>query len=159
MPTFLCVTCHDGPWRHSSSAAQWRRGRRLRAAWRHEQQSTAQAVAAATHQFYGDRRQPLPKTRRSARRTQHHGERTLLLTPEFFELSFERGIAACPALCGQAAGGAGVSTTEHGGGWVTPNIHKISRKVRFLLLDCVTPASTSQSMVALHSLICLVLRK
>ena len=44
-----CVTCHDGPKLQPSSAAQRRRKRRLRAAWRHEQQSIAQAVAAATH--------------------------------------------------------------------------------------------------------------
>ena len=39
----------DLSWQPSSGAAQRRRGRRLRAAWRHEQQSIAQALAAFTH--------------------------------------------------------------------------------------------------------------
>ena len=39
----------DPSWQPSTGAAQRRKGRRLRAAWRHEQQSIAQAVAAATH--------------------------------------------------------------------------------------------------------------
>ena len=49
--TFLCVTsCEMDPsWQPRTGAAQRRKGRRLRAAWRHEQQSIAQAVAVATH--------------------------------------------------------------------------------------------------------------
>ena len=39
----------DPSWQPVSGAAQRRRGRRLRAAWRHEQQSIAQALAAYTH--------------------------------------------------------------------------------------------------------------
>ena len=46
------LSCHlccemDPSWQPRSGAAQRRKGRRLRAAWRHEQQS--QAVAVATH--------------------------------------------------------------------------------------------------------------
>ena len=39
----------DFSWQPVTGAAQRRRGRRLRAAWRHEQQSIAQALAAHTH--------------------------------------------------------------------------------------------------------------
>ena len=39
----------DTSWQPVTGAAQRRRGRRLRAAWRHEQQSIAQALAAYTH--------------------------------------------------------------------------------------------------------------
>ena len=39
----------DLSWQPVTGAAQRRRGRRLRAAWRHEQQSIAQALAAFTH--------------------------------------------------------------------------------------------------------------
>ena len=39
----------DPCWEPRTGAAQRRKGRRLRAAWRYEQQSIAQAVAAATH--------------------------------------------------------------------------------------------------------------
>ena len=39
----------DPSWQPVTGAAQRRRGRRLRAAWRHEQQSIAQALAAYTH--------------------------------------------------------------------------------------------------------------
>ena len=39
----------DPSWQPSSGVAQRRRGRRLRAAWRHEQQSIAQALAAFSH--------------------------------------------------------------------------------------------------------------
>ena len=39
----------DTSWQPVTGAAQRRRGRRLRAAWRHEQQSIAQALAAKTH--------------------------------------------------------------------------------------------------------------
>ena len=47
---FVCVTCEmDLSWQSVTGAAQRRRGRRLRAAWRHEQQSIAQALAAYTH--------------------------------------------------------------------------------------------------------------
>ena len=50
-PLFLCVTCceMDLSWQPVTGAAQRRRGRRLRAAWRHEQQSIAQALATFTH--------------------------------------------------------------------------------------------------------------
>ena len=48
---FLCVTCceMDPSWQPVTGAAQRRRGRRLRAAWRHEQQSIAQALATFSH--------------------------------------------------------------------------------------------------------------
>ena len=39
----------DPSWQPRTGAAQRRKGRRLRAAWRHDQQSIAQAVAVATH--------------------------------------------------------------------------------------------------------------
>ena len=39
----------DPSWQPVTGAAQRRRGRRLRAAWRHEQQSIAQALATFTH--------------------------------------------------------------------------------------------------------------
>ena len=39
----------DTSWQPVTGAAQRRRGRRLRAAWRHEQQPIAQALAAYTH--------------------------------------------------------------------------------------------------------------
>ena len=39
----------DLSWQPVTGAAQRRRGRRLRAAWRHEQQSIAQALATFTH--------------------------------------------------------------------------------------------------------------
>ena len=39
----------DPSWQSRTGAAQRRKGRRLRASWRHEQQSIAQAVAVATH--------------------------------------------------------------------------------------------------------------
>ena len=50
-PLFLCVTCceMDLSWQPVTGAAQRRRGRRLRAVWRHEQQSIAQALATFTH--------------------------------------------------------------------------------------------------------------
>ena len=51
-PLFLVrhLCCEMDPsWQPVTGAAQRRRGRRLRAAWRHEQQSIAQALAAYTH--------------------------------------------------------------------------------------------------------------
>ena len=50
VPTFVASPfLMDPSWQPKSGAAQRRRGRRQRAAWRHEQQSIAQAVAVATH--------------------------------------------------------------------------------------------------------------
>ena len=51
VPFSLCHLCceMDPSWQPRTGAAQRRRGRRLRAAWRHEQQSIVQAVAVATH--------------------------------------------------------------------------------------------------------------
>ena len=50
MPTLLVRhLCWDLSWQPRTGAAQRRRGRRLRAAWRHEQQSIAQALATFTH--------------------------------------------------------------------------------------------------------------
>ena len=48
---FFCVTCceMDLSWQPVTRAAQRRRGRRLRAAWQHEQQPIAQALATFTH--------------------------------------------------------------------------------------------------------------
>ena len=50
-PLFLFASpfTMDLSWQPVTGAAQRRRGRRLRAAWRHEQQLIAQALAAFTH--------------------------------------------------------------------------------------------------------------
>ena len=48
----------DPSWQPRTGAAQRRKGRRLRAAWRHEQQSIAQAVAVATHHSALRRQKP-----------------------------------------------------------------------------------------------------
>ena len=53
VPTFPCaspVFCEMDPGGQPTSAAQRRRGRRLRAALRHERQSIAMALAEFTHQ-------------------------------------------------------------------------------------------------------------
>ena len=48
----------DPSWQPRTGAAQRRKARRLRAAWRHEQQSIAQAVAVATHHSALRRQKP-----------------------------------------------------------------------------------------------------
>ena len=54
MPTLHCCEMDPG-WQPRTGAAQRRKRRRLRAAWRHEQQSIAQAVAEARHHPTGQK--------------------------------------------------------------------------------------------------------
>ena len=68
---FVCVTCEmDLSWQPVTGAAQRRRGRRLRAAWRHEQQSIAKALAAYTHHS-APRRQTMARAGRWERAVLH----------------------------------------------------------------------------------------
>ena len=60
MPFLFVSLFVDFRWQPSRSAAQRRRGRRLRTAWRHEQQSIAQGLDTFTH---ADRRRPGPEKR------------------------------------------------------------------------------------------------
>ena len=56
-----------------TGAARWRRERRLRSWWKHEQQSVKAAVRSTKP--HGDRRRPLRRRRQGSRRTLAYGHR------------------------------------------------------------------------------------
>ena len=70
----------DPSWQPVTGAAQRRKGRRLRAAWRHEQQSIAQAwPRLPTTEPYEGRRRPEPGRRGTRTCTTRDGDRSPLL--------------------------------------------------------------------------------
>ena len=100
-PLFLCVTCEMDPsWQPVTGAAQRRRGRQLRAAWRHEQQSIPQALAAYTHHS-APRRQTIPRAG-GWERVALHGQVPEHPTPQaagaqHFAMDAGEGVGEAPA--------------------------------------------------------------